>query len=47
MSLVVATLTEMYLGFDVTIWPVLIAVPTFVLLAVAYLIWVELIKKKK
>jgi hypothetical protein len=47
MSLVLTTLAGMYLGFDVSMWPVLIAIPTMIILAVAYLIWVEFIKKTK
>ena len=47
MSLVLATLAEMYLGFDVSIWPVLLCGPIVIIIIVVYIIWKELLKKKQ
>jgi len=46
MSLVLATLAEMYLGFDVSVWPVLLCGPIVFIIIVVYIIWKELLKKK-
>jgi hypothetical protein len=45
MSLVLATLAELYLGFDVSIWPVLLCGPIVIIIVLIYVIWTEWIKK--